>query len=89
MSESQNIEYKSSLRNECLWWIFGFANAQGGTLYIGKDDSGAVVGVKDSKKLMEDLPNKITAILGIVCIVVLCRQRQDRDGLRKCSKSYP
>jgi ATP-dependent DNA helicase RecG len=71
MSESQNIEYKSSWRDEYLKWICGFANANGGTLYIGKDDSGAVVGIKDSKKLMEDLPNKITTILGIVCDVNL------------------
>jgi hypothetical protein len=28
---------------------------------------------------MEDLPYKIIAILDIVCIVVLCRQKQDRD----------
>jgi predicted HTH transcriptional regulator len=71
MPESQIIEYKSSWRDEYLRWICGFANANGGTLYIGKNDSGAVVGVKDSKKLMEDLPNKITAILGIVCDVNL------------------
>jgi ATP-dependent DNA helicase RecG len=71
MPESQNIEYKSSWRDEYLRWICGFANANGGTLYIGKDDNGNVVGVKDSKKLMEDLPNKITAILGIVCDVNL------------------
>ncbi|GHV66814.1 ATP-dependent DNA helicase [Bacteroidia bacterium] len=71
MSESQNIEYKSSWRDEYLKWICGFANAQGGTLYIGKDDNGKVVGVKDSKKLMEDLPNKITTILGIVAEVNL------------------
>ncbi|GHV27452.1 ATP-dependent DNA helicase [Bacteroidia bacterium] len=71
MSESQNIEYKSSWRDEYLKWICGFANAQGGTLYIGKDDNGDVVGVKDSKKLMEDLPNKITTILGIVAEVNL------------------
>ena len=31
MSESQNIEYKSSWRDEFLRWICGFANAQGGT----------------------------------------------------------
>jgi len=67
MSESQNIECKSSWRDERLRWICGFANARGSTLYIGKDDSGAVVSLQDSKKLMEDLPNKITAILGIVC----------------------
>jgi hypothetical protein len=29
MSESQNIEYKSSWRDEYLKWICGFANAQG------------------------------------------------------------
>lgn len=35
--ESQNIEYKESWRDEYLKWICGFANAQGGTLYIGND----------------------------------------------------
>jgi ATP-dependent DNA helicase RecG len=76
MSENQNIEYKSSWRDEYLKWICGFANANGGTLYIGKDDSGNVVGVKDSKKLMEDLPNKITTILGIVADVNLHETKQ-------------
>ena len=71
MPENQNIEYKSSWRDEYLKWICGFANAQGGTLYIGKDDKGNKAGVKDSKKLMEDLPNKITTILGIVADVNL------------------
>ena len=71
MSETQNIEYKSKWRDEFLRWICGFANAQGGTLYIGKDDNGNVVGVDDAKKLMEDLPNKITTILGIIAAVNL------------------
>ena len=35
MSESQLIEYKESWRDEYLKWICGFANAQGGVLYIG------------------------------------------------------
>ena len=51
MSETQNIEYKSIWKDEYLKWICGFANAQGGTLNIGKDDNGNVVGVKDAKKL--------------------------------------
>ena len=66
MAESQNIEYKESWRDEYLKWICGFANAQGGTIYIGIDDAGNVVGVKDVKKLMEDIPNKIQSGLGIV-----------------------
>lgn len=66
MNESQNIEFKQSWRDEYLKWICGFANAQGGTLYIGRDDNGAAVGVKNAPKLLEDLPNKIRDILGIV-----------------------
>lgn len=71
MPETQNIEYKSVWKDEYLKWICGFANAQGGTLYIGKDDNGNVVGVKNAKKLLEELPNKITTILGIVTPVNL------------------
>lgn len=50
MSESQNIEYKSTWRDEYLKWICGFANANGGTIFIGKDDNGKVIGVHEAKK---------------------------------------
>ena len=66
MSESQNIEYKESWRDEYLKWVCGFANAQGGTIYIGLNDDGNVVGVQNVKKLLEDIPNKIQSQLGIV-----------------------
>lgn len=66
MPEQQNIEWKESWRDEYLKWICGFANAQGGKLYIGCDDSGKVVGISDSKKLLEDIPNKIKDTMGIV-----------------------
>ncbi len=71
MAESQNIEWKQSWRDEYLKWICGFANAQGGKIYIGTKDDGTVVGVKDSKKLLEDIPNKIQNKLGIVADVNL------------------
>ena len=71
MPESQNIEYKSSWRDEYLKWICGFANAQGGKLYIGIDDNGEVCGVQNAKKLMEDIPNKIREALGILVDVNL------------------
>jgi ATP-dependent DNA helicase RecG len=76
MPEHQNIEYKSSWHDEYLKWICGFANAQGGTLIIGKNDEGEIVGVKNSKKLLEDLPNKIISILGIVADVNLHETKQ-------------
>lgn len=56
MAESQNVEYKESWRDEYLKWVCGFANAQGGIIYIGIDDAGNVVGLKNIKKLMEDIP---------------------------------
>ena len=71
MPEKQNIEYKQSWHDDYLKWISGFANAHGGTIYIGKDDNGNVVGVSDYKKLLEDLPNKIRDILGIMAEVNL------------------
>ena len=69
--EKQNIEYKESWRDEYLKWICGFANAQGGRIYIGVDDNHEVVGISDSKRLMEDIPNKIVTTLGIVAEVNL------------------
>ena len=33
--ENQNVEYKESWQDKYLEWICGYANAKGGTLYIG------------------------------------------------------
>ena len=71
MPESQNIEYKSVWKDEYLKWICGFANAVGGTIFIGKDDDGAVTHLENYKALMELLPNKIRENLGIICDVNL------------------
>ncbi len=65
-AESQNIEFKESWRDEYVKWVCGFANAQGGKLYIGIDDKGNICGIENCHKLSEDIPNKIVALLGIV-----------------------
>ncbi len=71
MAESQNIEWKESWRDEYLKWICGFANAQGGSIYIGVDDAGKVVGVQNGKRLLEEIPNKIQTNLGFLADVNL------------------
>jgi ATP-dependent DNA helicase RecG len=71
MPEQQNIEYKQSWHDDYLKWVCGFANAHGGAIFIGKDDDGKIVGVADYKKLMDDLPNKIRDVLGIMAEVNL------------------
>lgn len=70
-SESQTIEYKESWHDEYLKWICGFANAQGGILYIGVNDSKQVAGVKNAKKLLEDIPNMVKDKIGIIIDVNL------------------
>lgn len=71
MPESQNIEYKESWRDEYIKWICGFANAQGGKIFVGVDDKGHVIGLQNAKKLMEDIPNKVRDALGLLVDVNL------------------
>ena len=68
-TENQNIEFKESWRDEYLKWVCGFANAQGGSLYIGIDDNGHVCGMDNVHRLSEDIPNKVVALMGIVADV--------------------
>jgi len=88
MKENQNIEWKSSWRDEYLKWICGFANAQGGVLEIGKNNRGKIVGVSNPEKLLEELPNKIRDILGIVPDVDLIRE-DGKDIIRITVEPYP
>ena len=63
--ESQKTEYKSSWQDEYFQWICGYANAKGGKLYVGVNDDGYVVGVKDTRFLLDTLPYQISSFLGI------------------------
>src|SRR5690606_7875913 len=76
MPEQQNIEYKQNWHEEYLKWVCGFANAQGGVIYIGKKDNGNVVGLEDYKKLMDDIPNKIRNAIGITVEVNLHEENE-------------
>jgi ATP-dependent DNA helicase RecG len=78
MPEQQNIEYKQSWHDDYLKWICGFANAQGGVIFIGKDDNGNAVDVTDYKKLMDDIPNKIKNAMGITAEVNLHEEHGKR-----------
>ena len=51
--EAQTIEYKSSWHEDYFGWIAGYANASGGTLYIGVNDDGYVVGIDDVHFLLD------------------------------------
>ncbi|MCD7778495.1 MAG: putative DNA binding domain-containing protein [Clostridiales bacterium] len=90
MAENQNIEWKETWKDEYLKWICGFANAQGGKIYIGKNDNGDVVGIPNSKKLMEDIPNKIQSTLGILVDVnLLTEAGKDCIEISVSPSSFP
>ena len=86
--ESQNIEFKESWRDEYLKWICGFSNAQGGTLYIGVRDNGEACGVRETSKLMEDIPNKVRDIMGILVDVNL-KEKDGKNYLEIVTEAYP
>ena len=85
-TESQNIEFKESWRDDYLKWICGFANAQGGILYIGIKDNGDICGVQDAQKLMEDIPNKVRDMLGILVDV---NKKEEKAYLEIVTEAYP
>lgn len=86
--ETQTVEWKTVWHDDCLKWVCGFANAQGGTLVIGRNDKGEAVGVPNAKKLMEDLPNKIRATMGIVVETNL-RTENALDMIEIAIPAYP
>ena len=56
--ESQTIEWKWTWQEDYLKWLCGYANTDGGVLNIGVNDDGYVVGIEESKKMLEALPIK-------------------------------
>jgi ATP-dependent DNA helicase RecG len=84
--ESQNTEWKESWRDEYIKWLCGFANAQGGTLTIGVNDQ--VVGIANSRQLLEEIPNKVRDLLGII-VDVHSRQEDKLTYLEIVVEAYP
>ena len=88
MQEHQTVEWKESWHDEYLKWICGYANAQGGVLIIGKDNNGVPIGVANTKKLLEDIPNKIVSTMGIIADINLIQE--DGESLLEIKvEKYP
>lgn len=58
-NESKNIELKRKYTNNILKTISAFSNNEGGTIIVGVDDSGAIVGVSDIDDLRLKIENQI------------------------------
>ncbi len=88
MKESQHIEWKETWRDEYLRWVCGFSNAEGGVLEIGRNNRGVVVGVPNAARLMEEIPNKVRDVLGIMVDVNL-REEDGKEWVEIRVDPYP
>lgn len=59
MNESEHIEFKENYTENIYKEIISFLNTNSGTIYIGYDDNGNLVGLKNSKKIEEKISNGI------------------------------
>ncbi len=88
--ENQTIEYKQTWHDEHMKTIAAFANSNGGKLYIGINDDGKPIEIKNAKKLLEDLPNKIKNHLLITPIISLEKfQEKDVITIEVFPASFP
>lgn len=83
--ESQTVEHKQTWRNDCLRAVSAFANSSGGVLIIGLDDRGRPSGLKNVKKLLEDIPNTIRNKLGLIPAVEQNRKDIIKITVTPCS----
>lgn len=88
MNEDQTTEWKETWKDDFLKVLCGFANAEGGTLTIGRDDAGNPVGVRNAAKLLEDLPNKVRDVLGIM-VEVRLRLVEGKQLVEVRAEPYP
>lgn len=55
--ENQNIEFKQEYVPDILKEVIGFANADGGTVYVGVRKDGEVLGIDDPDGVMLQIVN--------------------------------
>ena len=59
MNESEQIEFKENYTEKIYKEIISFLNTNSGTIYIGYDDNGNLVGLNNSKEIEEKISNGI------------------------------
>ncbi|MBU1993426.1 putative DNA binding domain-containing protein [bacterium] len=88
LNESQTIEFKRLWKDDYIKWVCAFANSEGGTIYIGIEDDGEIVGIENAKKLLEDIPNKVRDILGVM-VDVNRHVESGKEYLEIVTENYP
>ena len=59
MNENESIEFKENYTENIYKEIISFLNTNSGTIYIGYDDNGKLLGLNNSKEIEEKISNGI------------------------------
>lgn len=59
ITENNNLEFKMELTDAIVKEIIAFCNTAGGTIILGYDDNGKVIGLKNAKEDLDRLSSKI------------------------------
>jgi len=88
--ETESLEFKGSLNEAFYKTISAFANTKGGTILLGVNNRGGIVGVEPSTKFLEDLSNRIVNKLSLYPEIVT-RDIEDKRviAVRVVRSGYP
>lgn len=84
-TESSTLELKRQVIDDIRKTVIAFANSEGGTIYIGIDDDGTVVGVKDIGDEMLRLSNMIRDAIkpGVTMFVSYTQEKEKGKDIIK------
>ena len=59
LNGSDKLEFKREVNNSLVKEIVAFANTKGGTIIVGYDDDGKLIGLDNAKEQLENISNKL------------------------------
>jgi len=65
LHEGEEVEFKRQWTDQALEDLAAFANTRGGTVFVGVDDDGQVVGVNDPEGEIQRIANTVVSRLGL------------------------
>lgn len=80
MIENQNTEFKREFTDKISRTIVAFANCNGGSLFIGIDDDGSVIGIDDIDKAQLDVKNVLRDSIRPDVSLFTMMNAEQRDG---------
>jgi ATP-dependent DNA helicase RecG len=80
MIENNETEFKREFTDKIARTIVAFANTSGGSLYIGVDDDGTVVGIDDIDKVQLNVKNILRDAIRPDVSLYTAMNTEQRDG---------